>query len=285
MVRSGNAGRRIRLIELTTSKFNYRRPSLQAARAGCGAAATLRKCRTTIAEESPMPAAVPRSARVPTRERILDEVERLIAVKGVYGFTLKDIAEPLRVKVPAIYKHYTSRDDVLVEVSRRFIALLAQQFRPDAGLAPHAAMRQALDAFVDFKMAHPAYVRLALIDFATPGGGMEYVKLAAGGSFRENFRGGPLAAMHTRLRRLLGAGERAGDFRKLDPSDLYGVVKSALLIRLVFPDDELLVRPPTRAEVGAVQEWLWDVALGQLAPRRAGAGTGRRRRPRPHSKR
>jgi len=229
-------------------------------------------------------AAAPRSARVPTRERILDEVERLIAVKGVYGFTLKDVAEPLRVQVPAIYKHYTSRDDVLVEVSRRFIALLAQQFRPEPALAPPAAMRRALDAFVDFKMAHPAYVRLALIDFATPGGGMEYVKLAAGGSFRENFSGGPLAAMHTRLRRLLRAGLRSGEFRAVDPSDFYGVVKSALLIRLVFPDDELLVRPPTRAEVGAVQRWLWDVALGYLAPRTPLPGSRPRRRTRARPK-
>jgi AcrR family transcriptional regulator len=50
----------------------------------------------------------------PTRERILDEVERLIAGKGVYGFKLRDVAEPLDVRVPAIYKHYKSRDDVLV---------------------------------------------------------------------------------------------------------------------------------------------------------------------------
>lgn len=218
-----------------------------------------------------MPATDPRSVRVRTRERILDEVERLIAIKGVYGFTLKDIAEPLKVKVPAIYKHYTSRDDVLVEVSRRFIALLAQQFRSDSGQPPRDGMRQALNAFVEFMMAHPAYVRLALIDFATPGGGMEYVKLAAGGSFKENFSRGPLAAMHTRLRRLLRAGVLAGVLRPVNPSEFYGVLKAALLIRLVFPDDELLVRPPTRAEVAATQRWLWDVACGQLAPRRMSA--------------
>ena len=58
-------------------------------------------------------------------------------------------------------------------------------------------------------MRHPAYVRLALVSFATPGGGMDYVKLAAGGSFKENFFGGPLAAMHGRLRKLVQAGVRA----------------------------------------------------------------------------
>jgi AcrR family transcriptional regulator len=205
---------------------------------------------------------------VPTRERILDEVERLIVSKGVYGFRLLDVAKPLNVKVPAIYKHYTSRDDVLVEVSRRFIALLAAQFTPAAGGAPLAALRSGLNRFVEFLIHNPAYVRLALIDFATPEGGMEYVKRAAGGSFQENFVDGPLAAMHARLRAVLRAGVRSGEVRRVNETDFYRVIQSALLIRLVFPDDALLLRRATAAEVRAVQRWLWDVAAGHLAPRR-----------------
>ena len=208
-----------------------------------------------------------RSTGVPTRERILDEVERLIASKGVYGFKLRDVAEPLEVRVPAIYKHYKSRDDVLVEVSRRFITLLAAQFQSAAGPDPEAALQANLNRFVEFKMFHPAYVRLALVDFATPDGGMEYVKRAAGGSFEENFLDGPLAAMHLRLHSQLRAGARSGCFRRVNATDFYRVVKSALLIRLVFPNDALLLRRPTGAEVRAVQRWLWDIAAGFLAPR------------------
>jgi AcrR family transcriptional regulator len=121
------------------------------------------------------------------RARILDEVERLIACKGVCGFRLRDVGEPLGVQVPAIHKHYKSRDDVLVVVSRRFIALLAEQFQAPTELAPRAALRFALNRFVELKIHHPAYTRLALVDFATPGG-MDYVKLAS---------------MHARLRALL----------------------------------------------------------------------------------
>ena len=201
-----------------------------------------------------------RHSVLPTRERILDEVERLIASKGVYGFKLRDVADPLHVQVPAIYKHYKSRDDMLVEVSRRFITLLAEQFRPIPGLDAEDALRAALNALVEFKLSHPAYVRLALIDFATPGGGMEYVKLAAGGSFEDNFSAGPLAAMHSRLRGLLRAGVNAKKFRRIDATDFYRVVKSALLIRLVFPDDSLLLRQPSPRDVRAIQRWLWGVA-------------------------
>jgi AcrR family transcriptional regulator len=208
-----------------------------------------------------------RSATVPTRDRILDEVERLIALKGVYGFKLRDVSERLELQVPAIYKHYTSRDDVLVEVSRRFVNLLGAQFAIPPTKDPVAALRTGLNHFVEFKMYHPAYVRLALIDFATPDGGMEYVKKAAGGSFEDNFSAGPLAAMHQRLRALLQAGARARNFRRVDPTDFYRVVKSALLIRLVFPTDELLLRKPLAPEVKFVQRWLWDIAGGFLAPR------------------
>jgi AcrR family transcriptional regulator len=209
-----------------------------------------------------------RSAAVPTRDRILDEVELLIAIKGVYGFKLRDVAQRLDLKVPAIYKHYTSRDDVLVEVSRRFITMLAAQFEYPKALGPQAALRASLDGMVEFLLARPAYVRLALVDFATPDGGMEYVKRAAGGSFEDNFSGGPLAGMHARLRALLRAGARTGVFRTVNETDFYRVIKSALLIRLVFPNDELLLRRASAAEVRAIQRWLSDFAAAFLARRR-----------------
>jgi AcrR family transcriptional regulator len=215
-----------------------------------------------------MAAAAKRMVAAPTRQLILDEAERLIAVKGVYGFTLADIAAPLGVKVPAIYKHYRNRDGILIEVSRRFIALLAGQFelRPELGAV--AAFHVALDKFVELMMGHPAYVRLALVDFATPGGGMDYVKLAAGGSFKENLVRGPLAAMHGRLRLLLQAGIRSAQFRAVDATDVYRLLKAALVIRMVFPDDALLLRRPTSREIRDTKRWVWEIATRHLAPRR-----------------
>ena len=208
-----------------------------------------------------------RSAGMPTRERILNEVERLIASKGVYAFKLRDVAERLDLQVPAIYKHYASRDDVLVEVSRRFVAELAGQFDPPGAKSADVVLRGSLNRFVEFLVYHPAYVRLALIDFATPDGGMEYVKQAAGGSFEDNFSNGPLAAMHARLRALLQIGARSKLFRRVDATDFYRILKAALLIRLVFPTDELLLRRPTVREVRSIQRWLWDIAGGILAHR------------------
>src|SRR5437763_215963 len=96
--------------------------------------------------------APPTSARTPTRERILDQAERLIVIKGVFGFTLQDIAGPLDVRVPAIYKHYESRDDVLIVVSRRYIALLSEQFSyaPEGLARPVETLQRVVEEFARF---------------------------------------------------------------------------------------------------------------------------------------
>jgi AcrR family transcriptional regulator len=205
----------------------------------------------------------PRPAGTQTSERILDEAERLIATRGVFGFALKDIADPLRVRVPAIYKHYESRDDVLVAVARRFVALLSKQFSYDPAALSHPArtLQSVVEDFARFHLDHPAYVRLSLIDFATPDGGSEYIRLAAGGPFRSNLNAGPLAPMHRRLRQLLAAGVKAGVFREIAEVDFYRLIKSVLLVRLVFPDDLLTATPVSAASRRKVERMLWETAL------------------------
>jgi AcrR family transcriptional regulator len=215
-----------------------------------------------------MPGGARKAAHLPTRSLILNEVERLIVRKGVYGFTLRDVAEPLGVQVPAIYKHFRGRDDVLIELSRRFIDGLSRQFAPvhRAGADPVAVLKRRLEEFVDFHLGNPAYVRLSLVDFATPEGGMEYLSLASGGPLHENPRSGPLAVMHRHLAALLEAGAAARQFRAVQPLDFYRVVKSVLLVRLVFPDDALLRGKPSPAQVAEVKAGLWDIARRYLAP-------------------
>jgi AcrR family transcriptional regulator len=221
------------------------------------------------------------AAKVPTRSLILDEVERLIARRGVYGFTLQDVAGPLAVQVPAIYKHFKSRDDVLIELSRRFIDGLSRQFAPTlrAGANPVILLRRRLDEFVEFHLDNPAYVRLSLVDFATPDGGMEYLTLAAGGPLNETPHVGPLSIMHRHLAALLEDGRKARRFRRVIALDFYLIVKSVLLIRLVFPNDTLLTGKPSPAQVAEVKASLWDIARRYLAPSvdvKARAGTRRR---------
>ena len=221
-----------------------------------------------------------RVAKLPTRSLILNEVERLIARKGVYGFTLQDVAGPLGVQVPAIYKHFKSRDDVLVELSRRFIEGLSRQFAPAqrTGSDPVAMLKRRLDEFVDFHLDNPAYVRLSLVDFATPEGGMEYLTLASGGPLHETPHVGPLAIMHRHVAILLDAGRKTGAFREVVALDFYLIVKSVLLIRLVFRNDTLLTGKPSPSQVAETKSTLWDVARRYLAPNPDLNVTGRTRK-------
>jgi len=206
---------------------------------------------------------------VSTRELILDEAERLIAAKGVNGFTLKELVSPLGVQITSVYKHYRNRDDVLTALARRYITVYSQQFSypAEALEQPTRTLRNVVEEFVRFHLRHPAYVRLSLLDFATPDGGMEYIRLAAGGPFRSNLSTGPLAAMHRRLEKLMLAGDHKGEFRSISALDFLRVMKSALLVRLVFPED-LLVVPKLRQEMSAVLEsWAWDLAYSYVASR------------------
>lgn len=221
----------------------------------------------SVSENMCMPAArrtaEPRiEPQTPTRDLILDEAERLIAHRGVNGFTLKDITDPLGVQVPSIYKHYSSRDDVLVALSRRFVERLSQLFYypPEALAQPSTTLREVIVEFARFHITHPAYVRLQLVDFATPEGGVEYVRLAAGGPFRSNLSEGPLAIVHRRMRKLLLAGQKAGEFRKVSAVDFFCVVKSSILLRLVFPDDMLVVSNHSPSVMRSLENDLWDIA-------------------------
>ncbi len=203
--------------------------------------------------------------RVSTRQLILDRAEQLIARDGVFGLQLKDIAQPLGIQVPAIYKHFKNRDAVLIGVGQRFIAQLAMQFEYPQELAPWDALRHALDEFARFKLENPAYVRLSLIDFATPQGGIEYVKLAAGGDFAENLNAGPLAAMHQRIRELLQSGVTSGDFREVDPVDFYRLAYGTVSMQLVFPDDSLMLSPSSDG-LSKLQQSLWEHCQRFLKP-------------------
>lgn len=204
---------------------------------------------------------------VSTRELILDEAERLIAAKGVNGFTLKEVVTPLGVQIPSVYKHYRNRDDVLIALSRRYITIYSQQFAyPAEGLQqPTETLRNVVREFVRFHIRHPAYVRLSLVDFATPDGGVEYIRLAAGGPFRSNLSTGPLAAMHRRLDQLMAAGQSKGEFRSISALDFLRVLKSALLVRLVFPDDLLVYPKPQSNIIRILESWAWDLAYSYAA--------------------
>ena len=206
-----------------------------------------------------------RPSVIHTKDKILNAAEQLITLKGVYGFNLHDIAEKVGIKVPSIYKHFKNKDEVLMGVSKRFVELLSLQFQLEDGLPFTVQLRQCLDTFVDFHIQHPAFVRLAIIDFATPKGGMEYVTAASGGNFEENITSGVLSVMHSRVKTLLDTAEsNTSPYRKVDNIAFYRLIYSSLLIQRLFPSDTSLVEGFSRTQHDSVKDDIYDLAIRYL---------------------
>jgi hypothetical protein len=155
-----------------------------------------------------------------------------------------------------------------MEVSRQFVALMSKQFTYaaiDARDEPTATLRRVLDQFVDFHIQHPAYVRLSLTDFATPPKGLDSILATVGATLKANVRTGPLGGMHGRLRSLLRAGMKAGEFRPVSELDFYAVVKGTTLFRLIWPHNLLGPIPPRPGAIRKAKNTLWKVVYGYVA--------------------
>ena len=58
-----------------------------------------------------------------TKERILEEALRLFAKNGYLGTSMNDIARQLGVTKAALYKHYTSKQEILDSIVNRMDSL------------------------------------------------------------------------------------------------------------------------------------------------------------------
>jgi AcrR family transcriptional regulator len=64
-------------------------------------------------------AAEPPTTTWPTRELILLEASRLLAVRGYRGTSTHDIAAAVGVRQPSLYKHFASKQEIAEELLRR----------------------------------------------------------------------------------------------------------------------------------------------------------------------
>ncbi|NUS45581.1 MAG: TetR/AcrR family transcriptional regulator [Mycobacteriaceae bacterium] len=95
------------------------------------------------------------------RRQLLDAGARLMSERGFRGVRLEDLGAAVGVSGPAVYRHFPSKEALLVEllsdVSER---LLADASATVDRLAPEQALERLLDLHVDFALAHPHVIRL-----------------------------------------------------------------------------------------------------------------------------
>jgi AcrR family transcriptional regulator len=202
---------------------------------------------------------------VSTRERIIDEAERLIGLHGYDNLRLRDIAEPIGIQVPSIYGHFDGRDAVLAAVAQRYIEGLREQFPYDGESDPTKALAEGVRRLVRHLAAHPAYTRLKLRDLESPSG-MPDINWAAGGEPTENLRSGPLAAMFQRVEALLACGHERGEFRKIGLVPFWTAVMGSTLMRLTWPTQDVLEGRASSADLEQMARDIEDLALRLLRP-------------------
>lgn len=101
-----------------------------------------------------------------TKQRILMTARELFSAHGVQQTSLQDIADRLGITKPALYYHFSSRDELvrsivqpLLEDGERFMGSVEQR----ADVSP----REIVEGFFDFHHRHRADVLLLLTEMTT----------------------------------------------------------------------------------------------------------------------
>lgn len=107
------------------------------------------------------------------REHILAEALRLFARHGMDHVTTRKIAEAVGIRQPSLYAHFSSRDEIAIELSRRAFGRLRQRMEKALveGTSPHEQLRLMGREYVLFGLEESDAYRVAFM--------MERANLAA----------------------------------------------------------------------------------------------------------
>jgi AcrR family transcriptional regulator len=104
-----------------------------------------------------------------TRQRIQDVARELFSEKGVQRTSLRDIADRLGITKPALYYHFTSREDLvrsiiepLIEDGEHFLAEHERRRK-----SQRATPRELLEGYFDFHFNHRADLLLVIAELST----------------------------------------------------------------------------------------------------------------------
>jgi AcrR family transcriptional regulator len=101
-----------------------------------------------------------------TRERILNEATELYLRDGFDGFSMRALARAVGVTAPALYRHYSSKENVLHEImGEAFRRLSGKLYEALSEPTPHGRFRRAVSGYVDFALENP---RLYEVLFVPP---------------------------------------------------------------------------------------------------------------------
>jgi AcrR family transcriptional regulator len=107
---------------------------------------------------------VPRPSE--TKQRILDTARELFARKGVPKTSLQEIADRLGITKPALYYHFSSREELVRSIMQPLIDdgdAYVRELEQRSSVEP----RDLLEGYFDFNIRHRADIMLVLTELTT----------------------------------------------------------------------------------------------------------------------
>lgn len=101
-----------------------------------------------------------------TKQRILDTARELFARKGVQKTSLQEIAGRLGITKPALYYHFTSREELVRSIMQPLIDD-GEAFVQGQEALPGIEPRALLEGYFDFNLRHRADIMLVLTELTT----------------------------------------------------------------------------------------------------------------------
>ena len=98
------------------------------------------------------------------RENILAHACDLYLEEGLEGFSMRKLAKRVGVTAPALYRHFESREQVLVDVVREaFREFTGYLYRALEGRTPLDRLRRAGMGYLDFALDHTLWYQMVFI--------------------------------------------------------------------------------------------------------------------------
>ena len=104
--------------------------------------------------------------RSDTRERIQDVARELFKQQGMQRTSLQDIADKLGITKPALYYHFTSREDLVRSILQPLIDE-GERFLAHHEGARDASPRELLEGYFDFHFEHRGDLVLIVTELTT----------------------------------------------------------------------------------------------------------------------
>ena len=183
-----------------------------------------------MVEENPI--ATPR--RRNTKERIIDEAEKLASIHGIEHLKLQDVADKIGIKLPSVYAHFSGREDILAAMGSRINRAFTQMFLPKAGESPAEGLKRGAGELTAFLGNNPAYFRLMLRDLSVPLGYDPINRrftLSHGNSIPVE-----LKEMQERIRKMLEQGQQTGAIKPIEAQSFLSTLIGTLLVKLSWVD-------------------------------------------------